>query len=302
MKKVSIIDLGTNTAHLLIAEQIEGGLKVLKKKRHYTFLAESGIEQITIEAQKRLFFALANFDLIVKEFKSPNCVIIGTEAFRIAKNGGEILRNIKQEYGWDVEIVSGNREAILIYEGVRQVVNLSVGNFVIMDIGGGSVEFVISKNGKLEWKKSFPIGIAKIFNNFFSNNSLTSRDLLKHSEKIRNVFLPLEIALKKYNPVTLVGAAGSFEILIKKTNDSGSQVLNKDVFLNKMEEIINLSEEERARVSWIPEERAKYVTAAILLIRIALDITNSKKIIVSPFSLKEGLAAEWFEKQKAKRT
>ena len=148
MKKntTAVIDLGTNTAHLLIAQKNDKSFEVLFKKRHYVFLAEQGIERITSEAADRLFEALDDFHQKIEECDSGHVIITGTEAFRMAENGFEILDKITAEYGWQVQIISGDREAELIYKGVKSIIDIRIGNYVMMDIGGGSVEFIISEN------------------------------------------------------------------------------------------------------------------------------------------------------------
>ena len=299
MSVINVIDLGTNTAHILIATFVNGDLKPLQKKRHYTFLAENGIENISSSAQERLLKALDDFKQLEYSYNAEKTLIVGTEAFRLAKNGQQILDHISNNYNWNVEIISGEREAELIFKGVQQIVDIEIGNYLVMDIGGGSVEFIIASNNQIKWKESFPIGIANIFNEHLSSKALTHRDLKSISETLIKQLKPLALAINKFKDLTLIGAAGSFEVLTKNNSykdDLKYKEVSRENFLALMREVINLSEEQRSEVAWIPKERVKYVTAAILLIRVAMNITSSKKIIISPYALKEGLAAEWFEK------
>ena len=293
--RIGIIDLGTNTAHLLIAEKSKNELSILHKKRHYTFLAEDGINRISSEAINRLNLALSDFESLINKFRVLECHVVATEAFRKAENGKTIIDSITKGYKWNVEIITGDREAILIFKGISQIVNIQKGTYVVMDIGGGSVEFIISHQGKMTWKKSFPIGIANIFNKYMSHNSLTYRDLDIIQNDLYVVLRPLTEQIRIQKNATLIGAAGSFEILTKnltKKDDLIYQEVSHQDFLTLMNEVLLLSEKERAKVTWIPKERIKYVTAAIILIKAALHITQSDKIIISPYAMKEGMAAE----------
>jgi len=164
-----------------------------------------------------------------------------------------------------------------------------------MDIGGGSVEFIISRNGDIIWKNSFPIGIAKLHNLPFAPDPLDEkgkRDVKKYIRKETTAFTD---ELKNYKDIRLIGAAGSFEILAKKHTDPSQKysVIKTQEFLSYLKEVIDLSEEERAELTWIPTERAKYVIMAILLIEVAIEMTGTKEIIISPYALKEGLVSEY---------
>jgi len=294
-KKVAVIDLGTNTAHILIATITNNKLNVVHKKRFYTFLAENGIEKISEEAIDRLFSALTEFKSICTHHCITKVKVTGTEAFRKANNGRDITDRIVSEFGWGVEIISGDQEADLIYKGVKEAVPISQGNYLIMDIGGGSVEFIITSESKAIWRQSFPIGIAKIYNGPHMREELSLEDIRLIKSDIIKVLSPLVKEIKKYNPLTLVGAAGSFEILTKEIIKNHGEIhceISKMDFLKLMDEVIHLSPTERAKVSWIPEERAQYVTAAIILIQIAAEMCRGDKILISLYALKEGLASE----------
>ena len=296
-EKITVIDLGTNTAHILIAQKKRDNFQILFKERHYTFLAENGIEFISEESQKRLFAALTTFRNQMKQYGCRNVLIVGTEALRVASNGANIIEKIRNNYGWNVEMLSGDQEAEFIFKGVSAAINLNVGNYLVMDIGGGSVEFIIGINGKLAWKRSFPIGIAKLHNLEFISDPLSpiQQDLLNNH--IYTQLKSLINELKQHKNIKLIGAAGSFEILGNNFTKSEKELytsVSKNHFLNYLEEVINLSEEERAKITWIPRERVKYVTMAIVLIRIAIDITNSEDILISPYALKEGIICDYF--------
>lgn len=298
MKKntAAVIDLGTNTAHLLIAQKNDKGFEILFKKRHYVFLAEQGIERITSEAEDRLFEALDDFHQKIEECDCGQVLITGTEAFRRAENGLGILHKIQAEYGWEVQIISGGREAELIFKGVKSVIDIKSGNFVIMDIGGGSVEFIICKDGHMIWKNSFPIGIATLHNLSFITDPIDQKGIVAVKEYIYEEVRLLREELIKYRDIHLIGAAGSFEILAKQPSDTKQKyaVVKTKEFMKYLEEVIALSEEERAKLAWIPKERAKYVIMAILLIQVAIELTGTREIVISPYALKEGLVSEYF--------
>ena len=130
------IDIGTNTSHIIIAALHQGRIKeIIYRKRFYTYIAMDGIEHISQAAQDRLYDALGHFKEVIDEHKVEIVRAVGTEALRSANNGAGILDHISTNYDIDIEIVSGEREAQLIFQGVSQVVDLNHNSSIIIDIG-----------------------------------------------------------------------------------------------------------------------------------------------------------------------
>ena len=144
MKK-AVVDIGTNTIHLIIAEILENQkFTVLKKVSKFIRIARDGTDPISEESIQRALYCLHDYSEIINQYACEVVEFIGTEALRSATNKDEILLRIKDVTGYDVRIVSGDEEAQFIYLGSKMALPEMEGNFMIMDIGGGSVEFIIA--------------------------------------------------------------------------------------------------------------------------------------------------------------
>jgi len=118
-EKLAIIDLGTNTFHLLLVEssKCKIGFEVLHRERHYVLLAEGGIDTISDSSMQRAKSAIDAFQNVLSNYKDIELVIVGTEALRVATNGNLINIYIKEHLSSVLHIISGNREAELIFKG-----------------------------------------------------------------------------------------------------------------------------------------------------------------------------------------
>lgn len=211
--KFGIIDLGTNTFNLLIVEQTDKGFKKLTKKKGPVKLGQDGINNgiITSNAQRRGIQILSAHLETIRKFEVDKFYAFATSAIRTAINGIEYTQKIKNELNLDIQIISGDKEAELIYYGVSQAVNISDKPVLIIDIGGGSVEFIICNNEGLLWKNSFKLGIARLLEKFCPSNPVKSQEITIIEEYIHENLQPLFQELRKYNVKTLIGSSGSFD-------------------------------------------------------------------------------------------
>ncbi len=292
MEKKAVIDIGTNTAHLLIAEHHKGHIHALLKERFFTYLAENGMELIQKDTLSRLYAALATFkQLCDLHHLTPH--IVATDALRNATNCAEILNDIDAMFGWQVQLISGAEEAIFISKGAMSVVDMSQGNFLIVDVGGGSVEFVHVQDGQIMGLVSEPIGIARLYNAFHEADPLTKGALLKLEKyidsEVKNIYKKLKI--KPLDKYLLVGCAGTFEIFIPR-----SLALEKDACSVKSQLVFDwydtiksMDIQSRRLVDYLPADRAKYIIEAFALVRSLLKHLGGDTFVVSRAALKEGV-------------
>ncbi|MEJ7693885.1 hypothetical protein [Daejeonella sp.] len=158
--RVAILDLGTNTFHLLIADISSGGPEVVYQDTIAVKLGEGGISRCDIskEAFERGLKAIRAFKEAIDHHQVTRVKSAATSAIRSASNGADFIEKIKSETGLNLEIIDGEREAELIYIGVRAAVNLEQMSLIV-DIGGGSVEFILCDKNRIVWKRSFEVGV-----------------------------------------------------------------------------------------------------------------------------------------------
>ena len=209
--KTAIIDLGTNTFNLLIVE----GKTTLYKTKIAVKLGEGGISKgyIAEAPFQRGLNALQTHLQTIEKYQVKHTLAFATSAIRSASNGVEFVAKVKIELGLHIEVIDGDKEAELIYLGVQQALDLGDGNKLIMDIGGGSTEFIICNKKEIFWKQSFQLGAARLLELFQPQDPITSTEVKSIEGYLENTLTPLWAALKKFPCDTLVGSSGSFDTL-----------------------------------------------------------------------------------------
>lgn len=284
------IDIGTNTAHIIIGRIINGDLEILYRQRHYVYLAEKGISVISQEAENRLFKALSDFKVSLDNYHNCQVFVTATEAMRRAENGKDIVKKIQKDFGWTPHVITGESEAQYIFKGVSHAVNLSSGSFLTVDIGGGSVEFIHSMDGEIKSIRSLPVGIANLYHQFHHSDPLSEENETKMLNFL-NKELDFLNPLRSQN-TQLIGSAGTFEILYSQSSEVSnvqSEIVKVKHMMTYYDSLRWQNEEERKNNALIPGERAKYIVMALILVKFLTDQLGINEFWVSQFALKEGV-------------
>lgn len=298
---IAILDLGTNTFHLLIADvKADGSWKSIVKERVAVKLGQGGINKRMIEPApfRRGIKALEKFNIEIKKRKIKEVFAFGTAALRTAENGKEFINEVKKKFGIEIKLISGKEEARFIYNGVKQALKPWKGKILVMDIGGGSVEFIIADETKLLWKQSFKLGAALLLDKFKPSDPLSTIDIRNIKNHINKELVELYDACSEFNPVLLVGAAGSFETFASMMRhtfpESGSHYgrtehpINLKHFNELYRELIVSDIVSRSAMKGLIAMRVDMIVLAALLLKIVLGKTKITKMKLSAYSLKEG--------------
>jgi len=295
--RIAVIDLGTNTFHILIAEaQADHSFKDLHRQRFFVKLAEEGIETIGKAPLDRGFKALTHFKNLIEELQVTKVKAIGTAALRTATNGPTFVQEVKDKLGFQIELISGHQEASFIHKGVTLAVPFQEQNYLLMDIGGGSVEFIIANKNQVHWAQSFPIGVGVLYKKFHKSNPISDQEIIATNTYIKDYLAPLRIALQKFPATTLVGASGTFDVLesllAKKITSPTHAYVAVEDFSPLYERIIKTTETERYEMQTIPDNRADMIVVALILIDYILKNVAIDQIIVSKYAMKEGIMVD----------
>lgn len=299
---IAVVDLGTNTFHLLIAEVKNNGSWVkIFKERITVKLGQGGIDRNVIAPSpyKRGIKAIDKFHEEIKIRGVKKVVAIGTAALRNAKNGAEFRKDVKRRTGIDISFVSGDQEATLIYWGVKQALHSWDDIKLVMDIGGGSVEFIIANSKKILWKKSYKLGAALLLDKFVPNDPLKKSDLSLITAHIHEQLTDLFVAIRKYQPNQLIGSAGSFEtfssMIRYRFPESGSHYgktehpISIAHFKQLYKELIVSNKAQRSAMKGLIKMRVDMIVMAALILKFVLDKSKIKSMKMSAYSLKEGV-------------
>lgn len=295
MKNIGVIDLGSNTFHLLIAKIISPQeFEELYKEAHFVKLASEGIEKIGDTPFMKGIEIMILFAEKCKEFKVSQIKAIGTAALRRAENAELFIQQVFDHTGIDVQIISGEDEAKLIAEGVGLAIPFIEDRVLIMDVGGGSVEFILREKGHILWAKSFPIGIAILYRYFHKSEPISEEEVEKLRSHLNSSLIDLGDVIKSHPVTHLVGASGTFDVLedflseVSVNNKFASTVEVKHV-MPLIEEIVHKSIHERKQYKQIPDTRVEMIVAALILIEYVLILGNFNKLTFSSYAMKEGI-------------
>lgn len=217
----AVIDLGTNTFHLLIADVGPGGsLTEVYRERIFVKLAEEGIATIGLTPFHRGITALKHYRELLNKYGVDDLQAIGTAALRTASNGPEFIMSALREASIVIQLISGDEEAGLITTGVLRAIPTPEERVLIMDIGGGSTEYIIADGTGVQWRRSFPIGVSVLFNEFHNSDPITTTEIHQLEEHLKQQLSPLAKALAAHPAHHLVGAAGTFDVLAEALRDT----------------------------------------------------------------------------------
>ena len=294
MVKLASIDLGSNSTRLLIAEVNDQGLNVLTRMHIVTKMSEK-IEQtgvISTEAFKRVNSALRNFKKLLIENDVDDVFVVGTAALRDAKNSEEIIENIKRKYDFEVEVLSGHEEGITTSIGVLHFME-STENFLIIDIGGRSTEFIYEFENKII-SKSLNLGVVTLSEKYFSNLPISQELIDEAKLKIETELSQLDIKDKK-NVIGVSGTALSLaSIFLDQQNFNEEELHEIKIDINNVQEInkriLKMTEAEIiTKFRGIDPKRASTITSGIFLLEIILSHYSNSPIIISKNDILEGL-------------
>jgi exopolyphosphatase/guanosine-5'-triphosphate,3'-diphosphate pyrophosphatase len=240
------------------------------------------------------------FKKIIDQNKVDKIKAIGTSALRSASNGVEVLARIMVDTGIDASIISGELEAEYIYEGVRYGLEMGSEKSLIIDIGGGSVEFIIANQDGIFWKTSLEIGAQRLLEKFQKHDPISSEEIEMLNTYFDEKLDPLFEALQVHPTPNLIGASGSFDTLsdihcfrelIAKGDNDPETPLTLQSFYSIAEEIITKNRNQRMAIPGMIEMRVDMIVVSSCLIKYILSRNPFQRIRVSSYSLKEGVLA-----------
>ncbi len=301
--KIAILDLGTNVYNLLLAHVNETEYSIIKIMKVAAKLGEGGLADgiLSPAAFSNSEYALKKI-LIATEAEGDveKIYAFATSAVRDAKNEAEFVKNIKSKFDIDVEVISGEREADLIFKGVSESMFLYDETVLVLDIGGGSNEFIIARKNDILWKKSFPIGVARMKEMFSPSDPIKISEVEKATEFFDTELSELWAMCEKFRPEILIGASGSFDTLREMMyfRDLESAVPCKELDLDKYRELHKLllisNKAERLRIEGMSPLRADFMVLASVFIIKVIERSGIRQMFQSAYSLKEGVLFEKF--------
>lgn len=286
----------------MIVDVDQPGYRIVHRERQAVKLGKKGINEgiITEDAFQRASKTIAAFKASIDGMAVDEIYAFGTSALRSASNKKEIIDKIKTEHGVNVNVITGDEEARLIFEGVKSALTFG-GKSLVMDIGGGSVEFIIGDDSRIYWKQSFEIGAQRLLEIYHQHDPISNREIEKLYQHFDQVLAPLFQALDENEPEALVGSSGTFDTLsdiyciqkgITKDANAPETPLSFDGFKQIFKELLVRNREQRMSIPGMIELRVDMIVVACCLIDYVTKKYSFNKIRVSSYALKEGVLAD----------
>jgi len=301
--RIAVMDLGTNTFHLLIAEVSGDGTRELVREQEPVKLGEGGINKAFIQPKpfERGIKAMEKFGSLIKANQATTVKCIATSMLRNAANGSEFISEVKAKTGIQIELINGQQEAAYIYEGVKASGCLSENNSLIMDIGGGSIEFILCTDKEILWKQSFEIGAARMMDKFHQVDPIPRESIDALHQYLEQTLPDLFNATQNIAIAKLIGSAGAFETfaeVIELNNNRPFDVRHTKSYDFELRDLIDTTDliirsthEERAQMKGVIPLRVDMIVVASIITRFVMQKLYIQNVGMSTYSLKEGVMA-----------
>jgi exopolyphosphatase / guanosine-5'-triphosphate,3'-diphosphate pyrophosphatase len=305
--RIAIIDCGTNTFNLLVVEFRNDTFTRIHTTKVAVKLGEGGINSGVIQDVpfKRGLEAMVKFKNELYKLGVEQIHAFATSAIRDAENGKDFKEKVLKHSGIDLKIIEGSKEAELIYKGNRLAMEFGDTPSLIMDIGGGSTEFIIGNKEHIFWKKSYQLGAARLLEKFIPSDPILPKEIAEIYKYLDDELMDLKVAIEKYRPVELIGSSGAFDSVVEMVEAQ----LDGEQFVKERTEyevdlknyyiisgmVVQSTLAQRKIMKGLAEMRVDMMVVSCLLINFTLQTFKLNKMRVSTYSLKEGALHEILE-------
>ncbi len=301
---VAALDMGSNSFHLVVVRghaptQFDILLKEKVMMRLGDEVARTG--KISSETSAKIKDTVATMANLARGVGATEMVALATAAFRDAKNSGAIVDDLEESLGVKVSVISGKREAELIWGAISHGVDFGGETIIGADLGGGSLEITVGTQDNLLYSQSFNVGVGRLTAEFKDNKSSTGINASEIIQRLVKVLGPsLSKITKDFNPTKLVLSSGSFlniakMAIIRETKGSwGDHSINqarlKSKSLNEViQDLSTMDLKTRTRLPGIDEKRVDLLPAASLVAKMLLERIAPQETIACEWALREGI-------------
>ena len=296
IKRVASIDIGTNTILLLIARLEDGILKPLFEKETIVRLGE-GLQKYGVlskEAMERGLQTLAKYLEQCQIMKVQKTFAVGTSALREAKNSKDFLKMVKEKLDLSIEVISGEEEAYLSFLAVAKDLKESEESILVVDVGGGSTEFILGKSGEITQSVSLPLGSVRFTEEFLLSDPVQGKEWKKMEKEIRKWLIDIP---RPQGPLSMVAVGGTATTLASV--EQGLEefipgrihhfVLKREALWNQLSLYRSKTMDERRRIRGLPPPRADVILAGGAILYMAMDELECSSVLISCHGVRYGL-------------
>lgn len=303
--RIGAIDIGTNSMRLLICDYIDNKLENRVKFVNTTRIGKDVDKNgyISEEAINRNIIALKEFANICKENKCEKIYAIGTSALRDSKNKEEFINLAKLESSIDLEIITGEEESNLGFKGVLEGLH-SEDDILVLDIGGGSTEFIIGGIEGIKFSKSENVGALRMTEKFLTKDPICEKEFDNMSSFIENEIDETLKYIKNKGIKKLVGIGGTItslsamnqELEVYSMEKIHNSLISKDDIKLILQNLKKMTLSDKKNLKGLQAKRADIITAGVKILDIIMENLEIENIIVSEYDNLEGLICQRVKK------
>src|SRR5205814_10632146 len=302
-RRIAAMDIGSNSVRQIVADVSGGGgIQVVDEMKAAPRLA-SGLGDTGLladDAMSRAIEAITRMATLARQLGAERIEAVATSAVRDAGNGEDFLHRVHRQTGLHVRVLDGEEEARLSFRSALAHFELGSGRAVVADIGGGSLELVLSVDGVIERLASLPLGAVRLTERFLPDGSTSPKALKALRRDVRAQLRP-HLPVRDWRGAPLIGAGGTF------TNLAGMYLTRQGIFTARsvhaahipaaelehiLETLADMSTEERAALPGLNPERADIIVAGVAVAAEVMRRIEAREIVVSRYGIREGLLLE----------
>ena len=290
---LAAIDLGSNSFHIVVAQLDQGELRTVDVMSDKVQLA-AGINDkrfLTEEAKQRGLDCLSRFAQRVKDLPRDAVRIVGTNALREAKNSREFIDEAESILGTSLEIIAGREEARLIYLGVAHTLADDKGSRLVIDIGGGSTEFIIGERFEPRVMESLHMGCVSFTKRYFHDDAISPKSFKRAQTAALQELQSIKYHYKEIGWDSAVGSSGTIKAVRNACISKGysDDKITKEALHTLRDEILSYSHSSEIDIEGLKPERQKVLPAGIAILCAAFEALDIKEMTFSEGALREGV-------------
>lgn len=299
--RIAAIDIGTNSTRLLVADVVDGRIHELFRRSVVTRLGdrvdESGL--LNDEAKRRVLDALAIYKAEFEEAGAIHVAGVATSAMRDAANGAAFRDEIARRFGIELDVIDGDREAQLTFAGVNTgAVAGGVGRSVVVDIGGGSTEFIVGHGGELEFHVSTHVGAVRQSERHLHSDPPTRQELDALAAEVREIIHDEVPDAVRGGVMAGIGVAGTPTVLAAVDQalepfdpwKVHGYSITRTACAGLLDRLGALPLVERRRVTGLHPDRAPTIVAGAAILLATMDAFGLASVDVSEYDILYGIA------------
>ena len=306
-RRIAAIDIGTNSIHMIVAENRPDGFRVVDKEKEMVQLGLSSLDGAPLDesAMERGLKALEQMCAVARGWKVDELIAVATSAVREAPNRREFLRRVREKTGVKIKVISGEEEADYIYRAVLSAVDIGGSTAVCIDIGGGSTEFIVGTSSEIYFTASEPLGSLRLSQKFSLADVPRAEDVEECRRYVKQHVRRVGRHVRSLGVDVGIGTSGTILALtniatpVADTPTGGLRVLHRAAVEEIIVQLTSCGAAERAATLKIDQRRATTIVGGAIAIAEIMDSLRLESLLACQVSMREGIVLSRFARGRA---